>query len=415
MLRHYLILATKVLLRRKFFTFISLFGIAFTLVVLVVVSALMDHSLAAEAPESRQDLMLGVHAATQYGDKSGERIHGHGGFKLFDRYARNLPGVEHLTIFTNSNALYSFVDGRKVTSVVKRTDGAFWKVFDFTFREGGPYSAADVDNAAFVAVLSDAARQRLLRDTPAIGAHIDVDGQRFRVVGVVDDVSEVRFVPFSDIWVPYTTAKTPAYRDAMMGGFQAVALATDRNSLQGIRDEFNSRLLHAELSPGFDHILAPFDTKFEFFAREMRLGGRNDADSHAGRLALLIGTAAFLFALLPTVNLINLNVSRIMERASEIGVRKAFGASSRTLVGQFIVENVLLTLVGAGVSFVVSFFLLRAINDSGLIAHAHLTLNARVFAMGVGMALVFGVLSGVYPAWRMSRLRPIQALKGAQR
>ena len=53
--------------------------------------------------------------------------------------------------------------------------------------------------------------------------------------------------------------------------------------------------------------------------------------------------------LLPAVNLININVSRIMERASEIGVRKAFGASSLTLVGQFVVENVLLTLIGGAI------------------------------------------------------------------
>ena len=51
-------------------------------------------------------------------------------------------------------------------------------------------------------------------------------------------------------------------------------------------------------------------------------------------------------SLIPTVNLVNINISRIMERASEIGVRKAFGAPARTLVGQFLVENVLLTLVG---------------------------------------------------------------------
>ena len=50
-----------------------------------------------------------------------------------------------------------------------------------------------------------------------------------------------------------------------------------------------------------------------------------------------------MFVLLPTVNLVNINVSRILERASEIGVRKAFGASRRTLVAQFVVENVILT------------------------------------------------------------------------
>ena len=58
--------------------------------------------------------------------------------------------------------------------------------------------------------------------------------------------------------------------------------------------------------------------------------------------------------LLPTLNLVNINISRIMERASEIGVRKAFGASSRTLVGQFVVENIILTLVGGAFGLVLS-------------------------------------------------------------
>jgi putative ABC transport system permease protein len=119
--------------------------------------------------------------------------------------------------------------------------------------------------------------------------------------------------------------------------------------------------------------------------------------------------------LLPAVNLINLNTSRIMERASEIGVRKAFGASSRTLVGQFVIENLVLTLVGAAIGFVVSAMALGAINGSGWIQYAELSLNYRIFGWGAALAVVFGLLSGVYPAWRMSRLHPVQALKGASR
>jgi len=113
------------------------------------------------------------------------------------------------------------------------------------------------------------------------------------------------------------------------------------------------------------------------------------------------------------VNLINLNMSRIMERASEIGVRKAFGASSRSLVGQFIVENLVLTLIGGAAGFALSGLVLRALTASGLVPYARFALNYRVFAYGLGLALFFGLLSGVYPAWRMSRLHPVQALKGA--
>jgi putative ABC transport system permease protein len=124
---------------------------------------------------------------------------------------------------------------------------------------------------------------------------------------------------------------------------------------------------------------------------------------------------ALLFMLLPAVNLVNLNVSRIMERASEIGVRKSFGASSVVLVGQFLVENVALTLIGAAIALVLSIWLLWAVNGSGLILYADLRMNYRVFLAGLGFALLFGTVSGVYPAWRMSRLNPVQALKGASR
>jgi putative ABC transport system permease protein len=124
---------------------------------------------------------------------------------------------------------------------------------------------------------------------------------------------------------------------------------------------------------------------------------------------------ALLFMLLPTLNLVNLSVSRILERASEIGVRKAFGASSQTLVQQFVVENVALTVVGGFLGFALSQLVLSALTASGFLAYAHFTLNGRIFMVGLALAVFFGVLSGAYPAWRMSRLHPVEALRGSTR
>ncbi len=162
-------------------------------------------------------------------------------------------------------------------------------------------------------------------------------------------------------------------------------------------------------------IVAPFETKFAGFARLMPTADRKDPESQVWRMVALLLVLALLFILIPTVNLVNINISRIMERASEIGVRKAFGAPSRTLVGQFLVENILLTLIGGAVGFVLSIFVLRGIAQSGLFSYAHFTINLRVFAYGMALAVVFGLISGVYPAWRMSRLNPVQALKGGPR
>ena len=125
--------------------------------------------------------------------------------------------------------------------------------------------------------------------------------------------------------------------------------------MPAIHEEFNSRLLRVELPDPKDYeaIVAPFETKFEAFARMMPTSATaRDPDSQVWRLVGAAGRAsALLFVLIPTVNLVNINISRIMERASEIGVRKAFGAPARTLVGQFLVENILLTLVGAAGRF----------------------------------------------------------------
>ena len=143
--------------------------------------------------------------------------------------------------------------------------------------------------------------------------------------------------------------------------------------------------------------------------------GTGTGTGYGWRLEVALTVAACLFMLLPAVNLINLNTSRIMERASEIGVRKAFGASSRTLVGQFVVENLVLTLVGAALGFVGAALLLQVINAQRDDPVRALQLNYRIFGWGVVLAVAFGLLSGVYPAWRMSRLHPVLALKGASR
>ncbi len=121
-----------------------------------------------------------------------------------------------------------------------------------------------------------------------------------------------------------------------------------------------------------------------------------------------------LFMMLPTLNLININTSRIMERASEIGIRKAFGASTSTLTVQFIIENIILTFIGGAIGLIIAFVALNIIESSGIIPHAELNINYKVFLAAIALCLIFGFLSGVLPAFRMSRLQVVQAIKGGE-
>jgi putative ABC transport system permease protein len=412
MLRSYLRLAWKVMWRRKFFTAISLFGISFTLVGLMVATALLDHMFAPYPPEVRQDRTLGIYRAEMTGGRS--QWHSNAGYKLLDRFARDLPGVERLAITGNPEEVYSYQGGRRVKLFIRRSDAEYWRVLDFQFLEGGPFTDQDVSNRSFVAVINASTRDRFFGGPPAVGKTIEADGQHFRVIGVVPDVPILRMVSFAELYVPVTTAKTDAYREQLLGGFTGLLLARRPADFPAIKAEFASRLSQVPLpNTRWKTLTSRASTLFEY-AAEMLIPG-DASESKPALLWALIAGLMLLFALLPTVNLVNLNMSRIMERASEIGVRKAFGASSQALVGQFIVENVVLALVGGVLGFVGSALVLEAVNRSGLVPYAMFGMNYRIFLYGLGLAVFFGILSGVYPAWRMSRLHPVQALKGAPR
>ena len=419
MLRHYLLLSIKVLLRRKFFTFISIFGISLTLLTLTVVVALLDHNFAPGLPESRQDRMLASVGASFYSDQGG--VCCGGGLPLYDRFARDLPGAERLSIFSGERVVDSYVDGRKIQFSRKQTDAEFWRIFDFHFLEGRPYSAAEMADAAPVAVINRQTRERFFGDQSGVGRTIEADGQRYRVIGVVENVSALRSIPHADMWVPYSTIKNPAYKTGLFGGFNAVVLASTPAARAAIHEEFNARVARIETA-AFDprlrdyRVVAPFETKVQAWARNTPFANGRDPAPQVGRAAAFVVVAFGLFILLPTVNLMNITVSRILERASEIGVRKAFGASAATLVGQFVAENVILTIVGGLLGLLLSAAVLSAITSSGWIAHAQFGVNVRVFAYGLALAAIFGIISGLYPAWRLSRLHPVDALRGgAQR
>lgn len=410
MLRNHLKVALKVLLRRRFFTFISLFGISFTLVVLMVLTAMVDHLFSPRPPQVHLDRMLRI----SYMLESGEGLswNGEPGYGFLDKYCRDLPGVERMAIFGSQGSVVAYPEGRRTDLKLRLTDGAYWDVFDFRFREGAPFTERDDREGRSVAVISASARRAYFGDGSALGQPIELSGQSYDVIGVVDDVSPMFDAAYSDVWVPIGTLSDPTFRDALMGGFEAVLVARSRADFPAIRDDFQARLARVEFPPdtrwtrmeGFP--MTPLErVSVGFFS------GAPSRDDTKKFFAIVVGLV-LAFMLLPAINLINVNLSRIYERTSEIGVRKAFGASSRHLVRQFVLENVVLCLVGGAIGLVLSVGVLAAVNASGLIPYADFGVSIRVFLAGMGLAVFFGVLSGLIPAWRMSRLHPVAALKG---
>jgi putative ABC transport system permease protein len=372
----------------------------------------LDHIFGAAPPETRQERTLGVYRASLL-DEEGNGIFAFPGYGLLDQLLRDLPGTEAVSISSIFRRATLYRGGERTESYLKYTDAAFWDILDFEFVEGGPFTRRDVETGRFVAVINEATRNRYFAGEASEGKAITVDGREYEVRGVVRNVPMLRLVPFSDVWVPESTTENYG-GDDLYGFHMGLILARSSRDFRRIREEIASRTSLVDLSAQapYTRLVAVPETTFDSVARMVFSLGKTP-ERQTARLIATLALVAILFLVLPTINLVNLSVSRIMERAPEIGVRRAFGAPSGALVGQFITENILLTLIGGLLALLASFAILGIVSRAGVVPYAQFHLNLRILAYAAATTLLFGLLSGGYPAWRMSRMNPADALRGA--
>ena len=416
MLRNYLLTAYKVFMRRKLFTAINMGCIVLTLVVLMVISALLDTAFWPTGVEGKSGRMLQVYlmVSERINDK-GQRIamrDGTLGYKTIARYLKPMKGVERVAAVTMTSTVSVYQGDRVSRLDLRRVDADYWKIMDFRLRSGRLPDDEDDRLGRMVAVVNATTARRLFPDRAAVGERISVAGQAFEIIGVVDDV--IHLNAYADIWAPLATFPSTNYRNEVTGDFGALLLARSPADLPRIRADIEriAKTIEPVGNEIFGKTTIMADTKLDIFSR-LLLGRTNGADSGADRLLATIAGGMFLFMLLPALNLVNLNMGRIMERSAEIGVRKAFGATSLQLAGQLVVENVLLCLAGGVIGLACAQGALWWLETAQLIPYLEVHINLKVFGWGMLISFVFGLLSGAIPAWRMSRLDPVHALKGA--
>lgn len=414
MLRNYIITAWKVFLRRKFFTFINLFGISLTLIVLMIISTIADSYFYPKGPEKNFDNIRVITRLVLTNEEHSNTRAGRLGYKFIKENIERLQTPELISISSGPHNTSIFHQGTKSKLFIKKTDSNFWKVLDFNFLRGRAFSEEEFNTGQFVVVVNQRTERELFGDTSAMGQTLTFENQTYTIIGVVENVPAVEEIALSDIWIPYTTNSSTAYQQQSIGAWDVILYHSDPDILSDANKEYVNLLKNdviLDTLNKFTHAYSGAYTKLESLSREM-FYEEYSYNTHEGMFVSVIAGLVLAFMLLPSINMINLNVSRMMERSSEIGVRKAFGASNQQLLMQFIVESILLTLVGGILGIILSLLILNSIEASGIIPYAQFSFNIRIFLVGLFLILIFGLISGLYPAYKMSRLNPVAALKG---
>lgn len=440
MISNYFKLALKILARKKFFTFISLFGISFTLMILMVITAFLENEIGSNAPLNKQDKLVFldyitarksimdttytvdttvVNGVEQY--DSTENIHevtnqsmtSTISYKILRDYFNDVPYVEDYTLYSRGRSSDVFVDTRKIILNSLYTDSRYWEIYQFNFLEGGPYKQAAIESQEQVIVISDRAKSAYFGDKGSvIDEEIRIDDKHYRVIGVVEHVTNSRSFLNAELYIPYTQMRGSALTDyGPLGSFEATFVAQSSGRKDDVSDELKNitAKLPIKQPDRYNSIEMTPKTYLELYSH--RMVHAEDPQKSKFQFFMVLFALLGLFIFLPTLNLINVNVTRILERSSEIGVRKAFGATRGNLLFQFVFENIILTLLGGIIGFVLAIVLIDVINDARVLPNTTLQFNIPVFIYSFLICILFGIISGLIPALRMSRLKIVTALK----
>jgi predicted permease len=333
---------------------------------------------------------------------------------LAEELKKQFPEVVHAAGFTWPEG-HVLTVGEKIIRQVGRYAGADWfAIYSIPLLAGTPATALNTPSG--IAISRKLAETYFGNPQQAIGQTIRFDNATdYQVSAVFENlpVNDPEQYDYLLNWGEFLRGNTWATEWTSGGPQTRIQLSADANVQQfdaKLKDFLKGR--NTDFGPTF-HIELFLQPESEVYLYSSFKNGYQDG----GRIdsVRLLGIVAVFLLLIAGINFTNLATARSVKRAREVGVRKAIGAPRSSLIRQFMVEALLLTLIALVVAIVIVVAILPAFNQLTGKEMALALDQPKVWAMLAGLLVITGILAGSYPAFFLSSLNPVCVLKGALR
>lgn len=329
--------------------------------------------------------------------------------KLAATAIQTVPGIENASriAMTRGDKLFSYKENRfklKGLSV----DPSFLKIFDYQFIHGDANSALKDPNSILITAST---AKRLFGEENPIGQSIKWDNRKsLTVAAVIEDLPKNQSMQFDALqtWA-FFEQENPSEKTYGWGAITCMTIIKLKNSQTfAAADAAVRKLISSqEKDTDLEAFLFPY-SKFHLydeFENGKLIGGRIDQ-------VKLFAFLAFCVLLIASINYMNLSTARSEKRAREVGIRKAMGSSRFHLMGQFILESLLLSFVAMLIAFVLLEISVPYFNNL-LDIQIQIDYHSYLFwTTLLALVSITGFLAGSYPAFYLSSFSPIKVLKG---
>ncbi len=423
MFKNYVNIAFRNLVKHKFYSLINILGLSvgltcFLMIALFVTDELSFDKFHADADRIyRMDFSGTINGA--------EFITALASVPAAETMVNEFPEVEDATrLRTRGNYLIKKSDGEDTFNEDKVTfaDKNFFTFFDFNLRSGSPETCLERPNTL---VLSQSLATKIFGAEDPVGKTVVLDNDEdFEVTGVFDDMPANSHFTFNILMAMegLEEAKSKFWMSFNFNTYLKLQEGFDPVELEAKFPDLIEKYIGPEIEQFMQASLQEFyeagnNAGFFLFPLtdiHLRSNKLGDIEPPGSMQYVYIFTAIALFILiLACINFMNLSTARSAGRAKEVGVRKVMGAYKGQLVNQFLSEAFLITLISIAIAYSLSFLVLPFFNQlADKTIDPQSLFSPNFIAIMIGILFVVGFLAGSYPAFYLSRFRPIETLKG---
>ncbi|MFO8143965.1 MAG: ABC transporter permease [Dehalococcoidales bacterium] len=309
---------------------------------------------------------------------------------------------------TNNNYAELVVGNESFAAMVEGSTPDVKQTSNYELEYGQFITDRNVAKRDTVVVLGANAVDELFPSAEPLGANVKINGKRFTVIGVLEPKGgSVMGVNMDDVVViPITTFQARLFANQTASGQDAVGSISIQlagaeyidGAIADIKDVLRDR----------HNIDSGEKDDFAVISQEQVVGMLTQI---TGVFTIFLGAIAGISLMVGGIGIMNIMLVSVTERTREIGIRKALGAKRRDILVQFLLESAVMSLVGSGIGVVFGWSISRVASNISISGtNLPAVVSPDIVVLAISVAILIGIVSGIYPAMRAARLNPIDAL-----